>query len=272
MIIQTISSGDGITFTQDGDDVSISSESGFTANTCDMPTMSNNSSDITNDIDFTEGFCYDLTTKAKISCSAMTKQLDAIFTEGTNQGGLNTGSKSVSTWYHCFAISKADGTSDFLFSTSLTAPTMPSGFINKRRIGSIKTDSSGNIVGFKQFKDTFYFDTIIQNVNVSTQSTTPVNYTISTPLGISTTAIINCSIGDADTFCRARVYSTWQTDTAVSVANANVQTAANGAISTYGSNQLFIKTDTSSQVRALSDSSLSIIFAIATVGYIDNRD
>ncbi len=87
--------------------------------------MANNSGDSANDIDFMEGFCYDLSTKEKIVSTAMTKLLDATWAEGTDAGGLDTGSKANSTWYHCFAISKEDGTCDFLFSTSATAPTMP---------------------------------------------------------------------------------------------------------------------------------------------------
>lgn len=124
--------------------------SSFTSNTCDMPTMANNSTDLANDIDFTDGFCYDLATKEKIVCIAMTKRLDAVFATGINAGGLDSGTIAINTWYHCFAISRADGTSDFLFSTSADSPTMPTGFVNKRRIGSVKTDSNSGIVPFYQ--------------------------------------------------------------------------------------------------------------------------
>ena len=42
------------------------------------------------------------------------------------------------TWYHLFAIAKINGTSpNLLFSTSLSNPTLPTGYLYKRRIGSV---------------------------------------------------------------------------------------------------------------------------------------
>jgi len=137
---------------------------GYTADTANMPTLTNNTTDANNDIDFGAGFCYDLTTNQKITNTALTKQLNSTFAEGDNAGGLDTGSKANSTWYYCFAISKADGTSDFLFSLSRTSPTMPSGFINKRRIASIKTNASGNIILLKQTGNYFIYEGIIQDL------------------------------------------------------------------------------------------------------------
>ncbi len=151
------------------------------ASTANMPIMSNNTSDYNNDIDFSSGFCYDLTTDKKITTASMIKQLDATFSEGTNQGGLDTGSKANSTWYYCFAVSKADDTADFLFSTSATSPNMPSDFVNKRRIGCIKTDSSGNIVQFVQRGDCFYWKNPISDISVTNLGTTPIAYNLSIP-------------------------------------------------------------------------------------------
>lgn len=153
----------------------------YTSNTANMPILANNASDANNDIDFTSGFCFDLSTLIKIANSALTKRLDANFVAGTNQGGLDTGAKANSTWYYCFAISKADGTSDFLYSTSKTSPIMPSGFVNKRRIGSIRTNSSGNIIGFKQDANTFFFFTPPADINILPVPTTRTNYTVSVP-------------------------------------------------------------------------------------------
>src|SRR6185436_5092546 len=90
-------------------------------------TLSINAGDATNDIDFAGGKCIDSTNAALISCSALTKRLDATFTAGNNGGGRDTGNADDAFW-HCFAIKKdSDGTGDFLFSQSATAPTMPSG-------------------------------------------------------------------------------------------------------------------------------------------------
>lgn len=158
-----------------------------TKSTANMPTLANNSTDANNDIDFSTGFCWDLSTNIKITNIALTKRLDATFVAGTNQGGLDTGSKANSTWYACFAISKADGTADFLFSTSATAPTMPTDYINKRRIGSIRTDGSGNIMKFLQFGNDFLWDTeIVEATYTALNPTTINNLTLTTPIGIKT--------------------------------------------------------------------------------------
>jgi hypothetical protein len=120
--------------------------------------MSNNSSDLTNDIDFTAGSTVDSTNAYIITVGALTKQLDATFTAGTNQGMLDIGSKANSTVYYIYAIGKTTDSNagDILASTSSTSPTMPSGWDIKKLIRVIKTDSVGvvHIVENRNDQDT----------------------------------------------------------------------------------------------------------------------
>lgn len=110
-------------------------------------TPTNNSGDADHDIDVSTGDARsDDDTGNIVLNAAITKQIDAAFAEGTNQGGLDTGTVAADTVYYIFAIAKLDGTADALFSLSDTAPTLPSGFTLKRIIGSIITDSSSNII------------------------------------------------------------------------------------------------------------------------------
>lgn len=165
-----------------------------------MPTLANNATTPNTQIDFSAGFCWDMSTLVKITNTAMTKKLDATFVAGSGNGGLDTGTKAINSWYYCFAISKADGTADFLFSTSSTSPTMPSGYTNKRRIGAIRTDSSGNIIGFKQIRDNFWFLSSISDLNIATTPTTPTVYTMTVPpnmIGIHNMYAYNTSAGQA---------------------------------------------------------------------------
>lgn len=76
-----------------------------------------------------------------------------INTATTGAGGLDTGAIAVSTWYSIWRIGKTDGTRSFLFSLSSTAPTMPSGYTLKARIGWFRTDGSANKFpfGFTQY-------------------------------------------------------------------------------------------------------------------------
>lgn len=58
--------------------------------------------------------------------------------------GLDTGTVAASTWYSVWIIQKADGTTAGLLSLSATAPTMPSGYTFKARVGWVRTDGTGS--------------------------------------------------------------------------------------------------------------------------------
>ena len=109
--------------------------------------FTNNATDANNDMDFTQGvISYDDGSGQSISSLSLIKQLDANFVEGTNAGGLDTSTKANSTWYQIFAITKnTTGVVDFLYSTSRTSPTIPSGWTRRAWLGAIKTNASGNI-------------------------------------------------------------------------------------------------------------------------------
>jgi hypothetical protein len=65
-------------------------------------------------------------------------------------GGLDAGAEASSTWYHVWLIAKADGTKAALLSLSSTSPTMPSGYIYKRRIGTVRNNSASDFNDFIQ--------------------------------------------------------------------------------------------------------------------------
>lgn len=129
-------------------------------------TISNNGSDANNDIDIAAGSKFDSTGVIAINGSAMTKRLDASWAAGTNQGGLFSGSKANSTWYYVHVIRKdSDGSIDVGFDTSATAANKPAGYTYYRRIGAIRTDGSGNILGFIQNGNYFQLKTQVLSVN-----------------------------------------------------------------------------------------------------------
>ena len=114
----------------------------------DKITISNNGTDADHDIDFTAGvFTFDDGSGQAVA-SALTKQIDAAWVEGDAAGGLDTGSVAADTTYHMFAIwNPTTETADFLFSTSATSPTLPSGYTKQKRIAALRTDGSANIRG-----------------------------------------------------------------------------------------------------------------------------
>lgn len=148
-------------------------------------TIANNVTDANNDIDFTSGTFAFSNYTGMASVGAMTKRLDASWTAGTNQGGLDIGSKANSTWYHCYAIhNPTSGVSDAIFSTNATTPTLPSGYTKYKLIESILTNLSGNIYAFYHEGNYISWKTKIKDI-VSGLSTSLTPYPISTPLGRS---------------------------------------------------------------------------------------
>ena len=126
-----------------------------------------NDTDTANDIWITAGQCRsdDNTTNIMLGTNTghwMIKQLDVAWAAGTvsgaptPSGGRDAGSIADTTW-HVFAIcNPTTGAADVLFSQSLTAPTMPSGYTKKRRIGSV-VRRVGSINAFRQYGDYFEF-------------------------------------------------------------------------------------------------------------------
>jgi hypothetical protein len=148
-------------------------------------TIANNATDANNDIDFSAGnFQFD-DGSGMASLSALTKRLDATWAAGTNQGGLFTGSKANSTWYHCFAIyNPTSGLIDCGFDTSVTAANIPSGYTKYYLIESIKTDGSGNILAFNMNGNTMTWVARPLDISISPPvSTAKIDYTMSIPLG-----------------------------------------------------------------------------------------
>lgn len=59
-------------------------------------------------------------------------------------GGLDTGAEAANTQYYIWLIGKGDGTINGVFSTSTTAPTLPSGYTYYARVGSVRNDDGGS--------------------------------------------------------------------------------------------------------------------------------
>ncbi|RLD23214.1 MAG: hypothetical protein DRI71_05860 [Bacteroidetes bacterium] len=112
-------------------------------------TIINNTVDANHDIDIAIGVCRDIDNSEDMVLSAITKQIDAAWAVGTNNGGLDIGTVEADTWYGVFIIKRVDtGIVDILFSKNMAVPVMPTSYIKKRQIGSVLTDSSSNIIAF----------------------------------------------------------------------------------------------------------------------------
>jgi hypothetical protein len=236
-------------------------------------TIANNATDANNDIDFSAGVFNFSDGSGQAIATALIKRLDASWVAGTNQGGLDTGSKANSTWYHCYAIyNPTTLVSDFLFSTNATTPTtLPSGYTKFKRVGSVKTDGSGNILRFFQNGAYFFLKSPVLEFSGSS-TTTATLVSLTTPLGIKATSILSTTVGTTPGSTRIlRIFSPDATDATPDASNTNggyIQTSGSTTDVYLSSGNILVPTNTSSQVYHRGSATTTI--TINTQGWIDN--
>lgn len=234
-------------------------------------TLSNNGSDATNDIDIAAGSCTDSTGVRLLVGSALTKQLDATWAAGNNAGGRMSAAAIANTTYHVFAIYKdSDGSVDYGFDVSATAPTMPTGYTYFRRIGSI-IRAAGAILAFKQVGDNFRLVTSVLDISVSPGVNTAVTRALaSVPLGIVVYPHLGVQVvSGATTNSGAYISALDETDSAASSANSQSYISAGSTNGPMGHINT-VKTDTSAQIRTRTQQTDSQI-NIRTYGWTDLR-
>ena len=120
----------------------------YLPNPTNLPSITINSGTPNTTLDISAGIINHDDGSGQFVVSAISKiiQSTGSWTAGTGQNGLDTGARGNSTWYQVFIIKKtSDATSDVLFSTSRTSPTIPTGYTLVAWIGAMRTNSSGNI-------------------------------------------------------------------------------------------------------------------------------
>ena len=216
--------------------------------------------------------------------AAITKSLSA-FAAGTGNGGLDTGAVANTTWYHVHLIRKdSDGTIDVLCSTSVAAPTMPTGYTARRRIGSFLTNGSAQIVAFSQNGDEFLWDVALVDVDATNPGTAAVSRTLTTPLGVKVRALLHVGVyGGTNANTTANISSLDVSDQGAQAAGTAALTlmasTGNGAGSggadagiAWDICEAIVRTNTSSAVRSrLQTSGAADHLGIITRGWLDSR-
>jgi len=75
---------------------------------------------------------------------------DTIDITQSGAGGLDTGSEATATMYYIYLIAGEGQTTKGIFSTNPTAPTLPSGYTDYRRISGVYNKADGNFRPFDQ--------------------------------------------------------------------------------------------------------------------------
>jgi hypothetical protein len=250
-------------------------QSQYSADPILWPTIANNTTDANNDIDFSTGAIADSTGEYLLeNGSTLVKQLDAAWAVGTNAGGLFSGTKAINTTYHCFLIRKdSDGSIDAGYDTSVSAANIPAGYTAYRRIGSILTDGSGNILAFTQVRDHFFLGATSYDVNTLNPGTSAITLTLTIPTGLNIRALFNLYL---DSGSAAPVFgyvsSPHSPDETPSGAGAPMCNLLSYTSSDFTAHLFDIMTNTSGQVRyRLSSSASDTSVRGATLGWIDDR-
>lgn len=234
--------------------------------------LSNSSGDANHDIDISGGRCRsDDDTTSLFKGTPITKRIDVAWSEGDNQGGLDTGSVAVDTTYHVFAIyNPTTNTFDVLITASFSSPTMPTDYTKKRILGSIYTDGSANIIGFSQFGDEFLWDSPPLDYD-STITTTASLHGLSVATGRKVQAIINATLAGGSDNTEAYLSSPDVDDEAPSITGAPLASVRQDeSFDRQMTAAMKIRTNTSGQIRAR-NSRVGTALKIVTLGWIDRR-
>jgi hypothetical protein len=195
---------------------------------------------------------------------------------GPNNGALDTGSiANTPTWYHVFEIERVDtGVVDILISISPTTPTLPTNYTKQRRIGSMKTNGSGQWLSFLQIRDSFYWQAPVQDIIQLAVNSTPANLTlVSVPTGISVRPIMNVTVGAgaSNGTARVRLYSPLLGDGG----NANRNVVVGISVGTGPVAEVVVSseyTDTSARLRYVNNANdPNVLMDIFTLGWVDNK-
>ena len=240
-------------------------------------TLSNNTSDSEHDIDIAVGEARDTADGVDLTISStFTKKIDATWASGSGNGGMASGvSLSADTWYHVYLVELDAGGTDAGFDTATNAANLvaTSGVASAyRRIGSVLTDSSSNILGFTQFEDEFIFDTQITNVNGVGLGTSRVLQTVTTPTGFEVRAILGLLGRVAGSNSSVSITLTHPNVTDATPGSNNLNNAGENSSNnngTWASGTHIVRTDTASRVAFRQDFNSTVY--INTNGYLDPR-
>lgn len=229
-----------------------------------------NAADADHDITINEGEATDSTKSTLMTLySPLTKQIDATWAQGTNAGGLFNGvSLGNTTWYHMFQIKHSSGAIDCGFDTSVTAANRPSGWNYYRRIGSVLTNSSANIIAYLQDGDNFIWKSTVVDVNAGSIGAAASNLTISVPLGVKVRPFYSLYVQKAATQAYAWV---WCPDQTYSTGIVTTYAPSAGAPSQQFSDVTgCVLTNTSSQLTIQAGHATTTLY-FNTYGWIDPR-
>jgi hypothetical protein len=187
---------------------------------------------------------------------------------------VTAGTVYGNTWYHFFLIQRTDtGLTDVIFSTNAAVPALPANYTYYRRIGSGRTNGSGQWTAFTQDGDYFRWAASVNDVGTTNPGAVAVTPTLTVPTGVNVTAMLNATLIDTAAAGYVALLSDLSANDEAPAATgaplAQLITQAGNQYAAWGGQ---IRTNTSAQIRyRLNASAASTSIRIATYGWIDTR-
>lgn len=233
-----------------------------------------NDTDTDHDIAISAGSISDSTNTVRMDLAAHSKRIDGTWVAGDGNGGLpSTVTLAADTTYHVFIIAHTDGTVDAGFDTDTTATNLLafSGYTYYKRLGSVVTNSSSNIIQFTQIGNKFVLTDPLRDVNDSNPGTSAVTSALTVPTGIKVEADMQISVFDDSATTTARYCLATSLDSSDTVPSSLIfSVVAVGSGDIYAANRFGLTTNTSGQVRyRLSASDVDTNVYIHTYGWWD---
>lgn len=204
----------------------------------------------------------------------ITKRIDADWAVGDNEGGFPSSlTLAPNTWYHVFVMT--DGTTvDAGFDSDIDAVNLlaDSTYTSYRRVGSVLTDGSSNIVPYYQYGDVFNFKSPELVVDLGSLPTTRTEYTVSSPLGVVCECKIRMILNSAGSVA-VRLYSPFDDDFAVStgISGVSVPNALDVGAGDVPVSETYVFSNDSSEVSFRASSTSVNDFRMELLSYIDTR-
>lgn len=200
-----------------------------------------------------------------ILAAALTKNLQTAgaWTAGNNQNGLFSGTRTASTWYHVYAIQRtSNGAVDVGMSTNYPPTDLPSGWAKWRRLGSVYSTETNNVLAYLQVGNEFIWPNVRQTANNATVANGQL-LNMDVPTGVRVHGNFTLTRGGG-----ASYYAMLATpDTANSLTNQFGDFLRDTGYTSQAN--VWVTTNKSRQITFLSSVSSSTAVYIGTKGYID---
>lgn len=231
--------------------------------------LTNNSGSPLTKVDISAGQAQDNNNAGAMTLTAIIKDISAAWAVGTNSGGLATSlTLLANTWYHVFVIKRTDtNVVDAYFDSSVTAANIPTSYTLYRRIGSVKTNGSSQIIAFQQNGDRFYWNAPLLETVSATPGTSAVTQTLTgVPTGVKCYTILHVSTASGSL---AYLSDLSVTDSAPSRTVAPLSSHAGEPGVAQIATQVGVFTNTSAQIRTRLSANVQMYLAVVT--WIDSR-